>query len=98
MLACPASLKGVLSARAAADALAAGFRRAGVDCATLPVADGGEGTADVLPGVIEAASVIPFDAARLDPTTSSRPLGELIAGLDGDELVIALGGTLGRIL
>ena len=93
MLASPASLKGVLSARDAAAALAAGLRRAGVDCTTLPVADGGEGTADVLPGVIEAASVIPFDAANLDPTTSSRPLGELIAGLDRDELVIALGGT-----
>jgi glycerate kinase len=43
-LACPASLKGVLSADAAAHALAEGFARAGVDCGTLPIADGGEGT------------------------------------------------------
>ncbi|MDE3024446.1 MAG: glycerate kinase, partial [Acidobacteriota bacterium] len=49
-LACPASLKGVLSARDAAAALAAGLRRAGVDAAELPVADGGEGTLDAVPG------------------------------------------------
>ena len=46
-LACPASLKGVLSARDAAAALAEGLRAwASVD--ELPVADGGEGTLDVL--------------------------------------------------
>jgi glycerate kinase len=47
-LACPASLKGVLSAGEAAAALAAGFGRAGVDADVLPVGDGGEGTAAVL--------------------------------------------------
>jgi glycerate 2-kinase len=46
-LACPASLKGVLSAHEAAAALAEGLRLwAEVD--ELPVADGGEGTLDVL--------------------------------------------------
>lgn len=46
-LACPASLKGVLSARDAAAALAEGLREwTSVD--ELPVADGGEGTLDVL--------------------------------------------------
>jgi glycerate kinase len=46
-LACPASLKGVLSAPEAAGALAEGLRTwAEVD--ELPVADGGEGTLDVL--------------------------------------------------
>jgi glycerate 2-kinase len=46
-LACPASLKGVLSARVAAAALAEGLGSwAEVD--ELPVADGGEGTLDVL--------------------------------------------------
>jgi glycerate kinase len=46
-LACPASLKGVLSARDAAAALAEGLRSwAEVD--ELPVADGGEGTLEVL--------------------------------------------------
>src|SRR5438094_10253145 len=47
-LACPASLKGVLPAHCAAAALARGFAAAGVSCAELPVADGGEGTAAVL--------------------------------------------------
>jgi glycerate 2-kinase len=46
-LACPASLKGVLDARAAAAALAEGLRSS-VDADVLPVADGGEGTLDVL--------------------------------------------------
>jgi glycerate kinase len=44
----PASLKGVLSARAATDALATGFARGGAEVVALPIADGGEGTADVL--------------------------------------------------
>jgi glycerate kinase len=47
-LACPASLKGVLSAAEAAAALAAGFADAGVEADECPIADGGEGTAEVL--------------------------------------------------
>jgi glycerate kinase len=46
-LACPASLKGVLSGRAAAAALAEGLRAWSV-ADELPVADGGEGTLDAL--------------------------------------------------
>jgi glycerate kinase len=46
-LACPASLKGVLSARDAAAALAEGLRR-WAEADELPVADGGEGTLEVL--------------------------------------------------
>jgi glycerate kinase len=89
VLACPASLKGVLSAREAAAALARGLG----DCDQLPLADGGEGTADVVPGVVEAASVIPFDPDSLDPFTSSRPFGELLASLRVDRLIVGLGGT-----
>jgi glycerate 2-kinase len=48
VLCCPDSLKGVLSARDAAAALAAGIVRAGLDADELPLADGGEGTAEVL--------------------------------------------------
>jgi glycerate kinase len=48
VLACPASLKGVLSAREAAAALENGFADAGVECIPLPLADGGEGTVDAL--------------------------------------------------
>jgi glycerate 2-kinase len=52
-LACPASLKGVLSARHATAALAEGLRTwSHVD--ELPVADGGEGTLDVLQSVFGA--------------------------------------------
>jgi glycerate kinase len=47
-LASPASCKGVLSAVEGAMALAAGMRMAGLDAEELPVADGGEGTAEVL--------------------------------------------------
>jgi glycerate kinase len=47
-LACPASLKGVLTATEAAAAIAAGFRRLGAEAEELPLADGGEGTASVL--------------------------------------------------
>jgi len=48
VLACPDKLKGVLTAADAARALAAGFRRSGVEAEELPLADGGEGTADAL--------------------------------------------------
>jgi glycerate kinase len=47
-LACPASLKGVLTAAEAAAALAAGLRLGGAEVDELPVADGGEGTAAAL--------------------------------------------------
>ena len=47
-LASPASLKGVLSAAEAAAALGEGLRSGGADAVELPVADGGEGTAEVL--------------------------------------------------
>jgi glycerate 2-kinase len=51
-LACPASLKGVLSAPDAAAALAGGLRHGGADAEELPVADGGEGTLDSLFGAL----------------------------------------------
>ena len=47
-LASPASLKGVLTAAEAATALARGMRSAGAEAVELPVADGGEGTAEAL--------------------------------------------------
>jgi glycerate 2-kinase len=64
VLACPASLKGVLTALEAAAALARGVRRVGgvgVEVQEVPVADGGEGTLEVLArsrgGVWHAADV-----------------------------------------
>lgn len=47
-LASPASLKGVLTAAEAATALATGLRAGGADATELPIADGGEGTAEAL--------------------------------------------------
>jgi glycerate kinase len=100
-LACPDSLKAVLPARAAAAALAEGFAAVGVACEELPLADGGEGTADALAGrlpdgaaVVEAAQLIPFvPRARDVMHASSRPLGEAIAAVDAAQLYVGLGGT-----
>jgi glycerate kinase len=121
-LASPASLKGVLSAREAAALLADGLRASGAKAEELPIADGGEGTGDVLGArviarasvsdafgrpcdapiraladgavLVEAADVIPLDPARLDPLrASSRGLGELIAQVEAERLLVCLGGT-----
>jgi glycerate kinase len=48
VLCCPDKFRGTLTARAAAQALAAGVERAGRTATRLPLADGGEGTLDVL--------------------------------------------------
>ncbi len=77
-LACPASLKGVLSAAEAASALAFGFGRAGVDCVRQPLADGGEGTIDVLCSETDEVEV--HDAF-------GRPRRALVGRL-GDALVV----------
>jgi len=66
VLLCPASLKGVLSAREAAAALARGVEEASAEAVVLPVADGGEGTAEAL----EAALGGNWHRARV-----SDPLG-----------------------
>jgi glycerate 2-kinase len=99
-LACPASLKTVLTAREASVALARGFAEVGVDCAELPLADGGEGTVDALGAyrdgavVVESAQAIPFDPAQRDVVAaSSRPLGEVLASIDAERLIVGLGGT-----
>ncbi|MBA3381133.1 MAG: glycerate kinase [Actinobacteria bacterium] len=69
VLLCPASLKGVLSAREAAVALARGVEEEGAEAVVLPVADGGEGTAEAL----EAALGGEWQRARV-----SDPLGRLV--------------------
>ncbi len=50
LLAAPDKFRGTLTARAAAAAIAAGAERVGWSAAQLPLADGGEGTLDVLGG------------------------------------------------
>src|SRR5215470_804239 len=50
LLAAPDKFRGTLTAREAAAAIAAGAARAGWSAVELPLADGGEGTLDVLGG------------------------------------------------
>jgi glycerate 2-kinase len=69
-LLCPASLKGVLSARVAAAALARGVRDAGGEAVELPIADGGEGTADVLRDAL---------GGEWRETTVTDPLGRTVS-------------------
>src|SRR5262249_17000934 len=56
-LACPASLKGVVTAVDAARLLVEGLEGGGAEAAALPVADGGEGTAEVIGGDVQEARV-----------------------------------------
>jgi len=48
VLCCPDKFRGSLTANEAAEALADGVEREGRDAVRLPLADGGEGTLDVL--------------------------------------------------
>jgi glycerate kinase len=66
-LASPASLKSVLKPVEAALALAAGLREGGAEALELPVADGGEGTAEVIASAREG---------RWGETEVTGPLGE----------------------
>ena len=86
-LASPASCKGALSAVEAALALAAGLSAGGLDTDALPVADGGEGTAEVF-----AASV----GGEWRQVPASDPLGRVVAAgflvlEDGTAVVEAAG-------
>jgi len=71
VLASPASCKGALSAVEAAMALAAGMRRAGLEAEELPVADGGEGTAEVFAAAF---------GGEWRVTAASDPLGRPVPG------------------
>jgi glycerate kinase len=66
-LLCPASLKGVLSAREAASALARGALERGAAATELPIADGGEGTAEAFAAALGGewrAAVVPDPLGR----------------------------------
>jgi glycerate kinase len=89
-LACPASLKGVLSAREAASLLAEGFRQGGAEALELPVADGGEGSADVLVGALggEWRTATVSDAL-------GRPVEARLALLPGGRAVVESAEAIG---
>jgi glycerate 2-kinase len=65
-LVAPDSFKGTFSAREVAAAIASGLRAAGRDAVEFPVADGGEGTMDVLVGVL---------GGELRTVTAGDPIG-----------------------
>jgi glycerate kinase len=91
LLAAPDKFRGTLTAREAAAAIAAGAARAGWDAAQLPLADGGEGTLDVLGGgnrctIVTGPLGEPVEAAwRLEENgtalvEAARACGLLLAG------------------
>jgi len=91
VLCCPDKFRGSLTAHEAADALAAGVERAGRRAIRLPLADGGEGTLDVL---------CP-DAADRHSLRVTGPLGEPVEaewGLRGDTAVIEMARASGLAL
>ncbi len=65
-LVAPDSFKGTLSATQAALSVASGLRESGWECETLPIADGGEGTLDVLTKKLKL---------ELHPVEVTGPLG-----------------------
>src|SRR5438034_8735512 len=71
-IAAPASLKGVLPALAAADALADGLRAGGAEAVAVPVADGGDGTLEVLEGALGGDWRETAVAAPLGGTVQAR--------------------------
>jgi glycerate kinase len=77
-IAAPASLKNVLPAAAAADALADGLRAGGAEAVAFPVADGGEGTLDLLGGSLRHADVSAPLGGRVRARWSLRKDGTAI--------------------
>ncbi|MFP3899821.1 MAG: glycerate kinase [Acidimicrobiia bacterium] len=88
VVAAPDKLRGTATAREAAAAIARAARAAGWRCDEVPVADGGEGTLDVLGGANRT-------------TTVTGPLGEPVAAswrLDGRTAVIEMAEASGLAL
>jgi glycerate kinase len=84
-LACPSSLKGVLPAAAAAAALAAGLREAGVEATELPIADGGEGTIDAIR--VGAVREVPVPDAFGRPRRARVRVGPELAIVEAAEVI-----------
>ena len=96
VLIAPDSFKGSLSSPEAADAIALGFRRVFPDaeCVLLPIADGGEGTAETLAAATGGIRI---------PCTVSGPLGEPVSASftllgDGETAVVELAQSAGLSL
>jgi glycerate kinase len=85
-LASPASLKGVLSAREAAALLAEGLRSGGAEAEELAIADGGEGTGEVL-GTRVVARVSVADAFGDPRDAPIRALADGAALVEAAEVI-----------
>lgn len=91
VLCCPDKFRGTLTAREAAEALAAGVERTGRAATRLPLADGGEGTLDVL---------CPDGASRRTARVTG-PLGDPVDaewGVRGDTAVVEMARASGLAL
>jgi glycerate kinase len=100
ILVAPDKFKGTATAAQAADALAAGLRRAGHQVVCVPLADGGEGTLDALGGANRSTTVTgplgdPVDAAwRLSGRRAVVEMATasglaLVGGAEGNDPVAA---------
>jgi glycerate kinase len=91
VLCCPDKFRGTLTAREAAEALAAGVERTGRAASRLPLADGGEGTLDVL---------CPDGRSRRAARVTG-PLGDPVEaewGIHGDTAVVEMARASGLAL
>jgi glycerate kinase len=91
VLVCPDSFKGTFPAREVASALARGIEAAGGHPVTLPLADGGEGTAETLLDAV---------GGRWIPLTAGGPLGAPVPArlallADGDTAVVDVAAASG---
>ena len=109
VLAAPDKFRGTLSAREAAAAIALGAKRAGWDAVELPLADGGEGTLDVLGGTNRTTVVTgplgePVEASwRLEDGVAlieaARACGLTLAGgADGNDPLRATSRGVGELI
>lgn len=91
VLVAPNSFKGSLRSAQIAEALGVGLRRAGHDVASLPVADGGDGT-------VEAALAAGFRAAEVDTVGPRREPQRATWAFDGETAVVEVASTCGLTL
>lgn len=95
ILCCPDKLRGSLGAAAAAGALARGADAAGAEAVRHPLADGGEGTLDVVLEAAAAAGVEVREAAAADAL--GRPVRGRFAILPGGRALVELAEVAGHV-
>ena len=89
VLVAPDSFKGTFAAGAVADALARGLKAAGCEADRCPVADGGEGTLELLAGAL---------GGRLETVRATDPLGRTVTcqiGFAGETAIVEVAQASG---